>query len=132
MVDGRPVRLWPDAEAGVFRGSFAARDMEGRSMVVAELDGAPPKSVSRPLVVSKDARAVVPAVTAPLSLLSASHHGINVTADNIGDAEQFIRRAVSAPSATVTRHPLRSAWWIVPFAACLSGEWYLRRRRGFR
>jgi hypothetical protein len=131
-VDGRPVRLWPDAEAGVFRGSFTARETEGRSTVVAELDGAPPVSAARPFVVSKDARAVLPAVTAPLSLLAASHHGIDVTPDKIGDVEQFIRRTVAAPSATLTRHPMRSAWWMLPFALCLSGEWYLRRRRGAR
>jgi hypothetical protein len=131
-VDGRPVRLWPDADAGVFRGSFTARETEGRSTVLAELDGATPGSAARPFVVSRDARAVLPAVAAPLSLLSASHNGIDATPDKIGDVEQFIRRTVSAPPATVTRHPMRSAWWMLPFAACLSGEWYLRRRRGAR
>jgi hypothetical protein len=29
-----------------------------------------------------------------------------------------------------TWHPMRSAWWIIPFALALSGEWWLRRRRG--
>jgi class 3 adenylate cyclase len=29
-------------------------------------------------------------------------------------------------------HPLQSPWWILPFALCLSGEWWLRRRDGLR
>jgi hypothetical protein len=29
-------------------------------------------------------------------------------------------------------HPMRSPWWIVPFAACLSAEWWLRRRAELR
>jgi hypothetical protein len=128
-VDGRPVRLWPDAEAGVFRGSFAARDTAGRSTVVAQEDGTS-RAASRPVIVAADARRPLAATTAPLSLLSASHHGIDVTPDSLGEAERFIRRTVPAPPATVTRRPMRSAWWMFLFAACLSGEWYLRRRRG--
>lgn len=27
-------------------------------------------------------------------------------------------------------HPMRSPWWILPFALALSGEWMIRRRRG--
>ena len=34
-----------------------------------------------------------------------------------------------APRAEI-RHPMRSAWWIIPFALALCGEWWLRRRRG--
>ena len=26
--------------------------------------------------------------------------------------------------------PMRSAWWLPPFALALAGEWWLRRRRG--
>jgi hypothetical protein len=28
--------------------------------------------------------------------------------------------------------PMHSPWWIVPFAACLGVEWWLRRRSGLR
>jgi hypothetical protein len=27
-------------------------------------------------------------------------------------------------------HPMRSAWWCVPFAALLCVEWAVRRKRG--
>jgi hypothetical protein len=29
-------------------------------------------------------------------------------------------------------HPMRSAWWIVPFGLAAGGEWWVRRRRGQR
>jgi hypothetical protein len=29
-------------------------------------------------------------------------------------------------------HPMRSWWWVIPFAASLAGEWWLRRRAGLR
>jgi hypothetical protein len=38
----------------------------------------------------------------------------------------------SAPAVPVERHPMRSPWWILPFAACLGVEWWDRRRRGLR
>jgi hypothetical protein len=35
-------------------------------------------------------------------------------------------------SRVVSTHPLRAPWWMVPFAACLTAEWFLRRRDGLR
>jgi hypothetical protein len=72
------------------------------------------------------------APAAPLSMLATSHRGIDVTADHLADAERFVRSTVASPVATVVRRPMQSAWWIVPFTACLSAEWWLRRRRGLR
>jgi len=130
-VDDRPIRLWPEAEAGVFRGSFIARESDGRSTIVAQVDGAP-QSTSRSILINADARRVLPRTATPLSLLSASHHGIDVMPDSVAEVERFIRRTVTAPASAVTRRPMRSVWWMIPFAACLSAEWYLRRRRGDR
>jgi hypothetical protein len=36
------------------------------------------------------------------------------------------------PSRRVVAHPMRSAWWMVVFAAALCAEWTLRRRSGLR
>ena len=116
----------------MFRGSFIARETDGRSTVVVQVDSASAASVSRPLVVRADTRHPLPDRPAPLSLLSASHNGIDVTPDRVEEVERFIRRTVAAPVSPVTRRPMRSAWWMIPFAACLSAEWYLRRRSGAR
>jgi hypothetical protein len=124
--------LWPAAEAGVFRGTFTARETDGRSTIVARVDGASPLSASRTIPVRADTRRALPETTAPLSLVSSSHNGIDVTPDNVAEIAQFIRRTVTAPESPVTRRPMRSGWWMIPFAAGLSAEWYLRRRRGAR
>jgi len=95
-------------------------------------DGGRAGPVSRTVLVRSDARRATPEVVPALSMLAASHHGIDVTADRLDDAERFIRKAVSSPHTSAVRHPMRSAWWFAPFAACLSAEWWLRRRRGLR
>ena len=45
---------------------------------------------------------------------------------------RLARLADALEAARVEGRPMRSAWWILPFAACLSAEWWLRRRRGLR
>jgi hypothetical protein len=131
-VDGQPIRLWPEPEAGVFRGSFAAPDTDRRSAVIASAGEGWQHAASRPIAVAAGARRPLPTRTAPLALLSASHQGIDVAPDNVAALEQFIRRNVIAPAAPVTHRPMRSVWWMIPFAACLSAEWWLRRRSGAR
>jgi hypothetical protein len=37
-----------------------------------------------------------------------------------------------ASRATIVRRPMRSGWWLLPFAAGLAAEWWQRRRRGLR
>ncbi len=127
---GQPVRLVPAAEAGVFHGSFVAGSVAGLSNVTADVGGRETRSISQSVVVRDDARPLTAA--APLSLLSASHGGIDATPDRVGELESFARRTVTAPKTGAVRHPMRSAWWILPFAACLSAEWWSRRRRGLR
>jgi hypothetical protein len=131
-IDGQPIRLWPEAESGLFRGSFAAPDNDGRSTIVAQIDGPIRRVASRTVVIRSGAQRPLPAAVAPLSLLSSSHQGIHVTPENTSALEQFIRRTVAPPSATVTRRPMRSPWWMIPFVMCLSAEWWLRRRAGLR
>ena len=125
VVDGQPIRLLPAAEAGVYRGRFTARSTEGRSIV--QVDAA-----SRSVIVRPDVMRVTPAGGPSLAMLASSHRGIDVTPDRLPELERFVRAAVAAPLTRETRHPMRSTWWIVPFAGCLSAEWWLRRRRGQR
>jgi hypothetical protein len=132
MVDGIPIRLRPEPEAGVFTGTFVAHDTPGRSRVDARVDGVNPQSASATVVVEKDARRVDPESPAPLSMLAASHGGVDVTPASLDVVERWARSTVSTPATREARHPMRSAWWIVPFSACLAGEWWLRRRRGER
>lgn len=47
-----------------------------------------------------------------------------------------VARALDADRQTTSQvvsvRPMRASWWIIPFAACLTAEWWLRRREGLR
>jgi hypothetical protein len=138
-IDGDPIRLIPDPEAGVFRGRFTAGNASDRSTItvnaaVPDPRGAGSRSLgaSRTLVVHRDVdRLAMPALPR-LSMLADSHRGIDVTPARIAELERFVRANVVPPRTSQVRHPMRSAWWFFPFAACLSAEWWLRRRTGLR
>jgi hypothetical protein len=128
----QPVRLLPDPEPGQYRGRFVARDTPGRSTLAIDLQGAQPLTASRTVVIPHDVQRVRSAAAPALRLLASSHRGIDVTPEHLADLESFIRRSVASPRVPIVRHPMRSAWWMLPLAACLSAEWWMRRRRGLR
>jgi hypothetical protein len=128
----QPIRLLPQPETGVYRGRFTAKRDSGRSTLQVVADAAEPLSASRTILIRPDVSRLRSADMPSLSMLAASHRGIDVTPDRIGELERFVRTAVTPLRATRVRHPMRSAWWMLPFAACLSAEWWLRRRRGLR
>ena len=131
-IDGdQPVRLLPDAEAGLYRGRFVAKQTPGLSTIEVRALAAQPLSGSRQFLVSTGAHRLAPN-GAPLAMLASSHRGIDVSPDRIPELERFVRRAVVAPRTRQIRHPMRSAWWMLPFTLCLSAEWWLRRRQGLR
>jgi len=131
-VDSQPLRLWPEAEAGVYRGRFAAPTTPGRSIVDAHASGGVEASASTVVPVDRDARPVDNGVVPALSMLAVSHGGIDVTPDRLADAERFVRDSVPPRREPAARHPMRSTWWILPFAGLLSADWWLRRRRGLK
>ena len=128
-MDRESIRLLPAAEAGVYRGTFVAKSAAGRSTVEVNAGGT---TASRMVLVERDVRRVHPGAAPSLAILASSHRGIDVSPDRLSDLERFVRGAVTSPRATFVHHPMRSAWWILPFTVCLSAEWWLRRRRGLR
>jgi hypothetical protein len=128
----QPIRLHPEPEAGAYRGRFTAKTAPGRSTIEVRAGGAQPIAASRTLLVQPDVQRVRPDAAPSLAMLASSHRGIDVTSDHLADLERFVRNAINAPPTSHVTHPMRSALWIVPFAACLSAEWWLRRRRGLR
>jgi hypothetical protein len=124
-IGSEPVRLWPDAASGEFFGTFLARPHSAPVVVRAGEHA----EVSVPVVVDDNARE---SVGPPLALLAATHQGVDVKADGLSALERHLRATVAAAAQPASRHPMRSAWWMIPFAACLSGEWWMRRRRGAR
>jgi len=130
---GQPIRLAPAAEPGVSRARFNAAASGTRTSVevrATEIGGGV-DSATVIVPIGADAHPV-PQAEPPLSLLSASHHGIDAPPARISAIEEFVRTSVLPSRAAGVRHPMRSPWWLAPFIACLSAEWWLRRRRGLR
>jgi hypothetical protein len=57
--------------------------------------------------------------------------GVVVDATDTGGLERHVR-GLGRRDHLRPRHPMRSAWWILPFTGALFGEWALGRRRGAR
>jgi hypothetical protein len=125
---GEPIRLWPDADRGVYHGAFVASRRLGLDRVNATAGGL---SGRTSFVVASDARTPRPQAP-PLSLVADSHRGIDVTADRVGDLVRRLRQDLTPPPVVAERRPMRSIWWIAPFAACLGAEWWMRRRSGLK
>jgi len=140
-IDGdQPIRLNPEPEAGVYRGTFTAKSIPGRSTIEVRSQGSSSPGpegpglqvASRTFLVQAGVQRVRSTATPSLSMLATSHRGIDVAPDHVADLERFVRGAVASPSTPLVRHPMRSTWWILPFAFCLSAEWWIRRRQGLR
>lgn len=83
-----------------------------------------------PIVVGRDLHRVAPGSDAALRDWALASGGAVVPASRLATLPDLLRRAIRVEPRVVTWHPMRSAWWIVPFVLALSAEWWLRRRRG--
>lgn len=123
-----PVRLWPE-EPGRLRGRLRLPDAPGAYRLVVDTDAG---SAAVDLLVLTDA---VPPGAAAAPLLEAwagANGGELVPASRLGDLPGVLDDAIAPQTFEMAVHPLRSGWWIVPFALVLGAEWWLRRRRGAR
>ena len=121
-----PVRLWPTAEPGVYEGEWRGRGagMYNVSVSAGELRG--------DATVRVDASAIQGSQADPdaLAIAAAATGG---RAFPIGEMRALIESMKQAhPPQRVVRasRPMRSPWWIVPFAGLLCAEWAVRRKRG--
>ena len=106
-----------------------------------------PNSLSGPVsfdVARDGARAaltllVVPEATPPasddrarLATWTSATGGQQIREDQLALLAPALKRALAPPAELVRWRPMRSAWWIVPFALVLAAEWWSRRRLGLR
>jgi hypothetical protein len=117
------VRLWPTAEPGVYEG-------EWRPSTAGDYD----------MAVTAGTRRGDAAVTvAPSHAAAADPEGLTLVARASGgrvfhgeESRALVDGLRAAfPARTVTRavNPMRSPWWVVPFAGLLCLEWAHRRRQ---
>ena len=65
-----------------------------------------------------------------LSAWTASRGGRVIPRDSLASLTGILDDALRPVPRMVEWHPMRSPWWILPFALALSAEWWQRRRRG--
>jgi hypothetical protein len=118
------LRLWPGARRGAFAGAFR-HDREGACIIAVDIDGF---ASTTPMTFRDDIDDVTSRVER-LDAVAAAHGALVVTADT--EDELLGRASVQAgASFEAPYHPMRSPFWLIPFVACLGGEWWLRRKAG--
>ena len=122
-----PVRLWPSAEPGVFEGVVTA-DATGRFDVRVEAESI---VADTPLLVEPDVTSHRQGARERVHLVAGASGGVVASASDLSPLIASLR-ALEREDRPVRERPMRSAWWMVVFAAALAGEWTLRRRRGLR
>jgi hypothetical protein len=120
------IRLWPGAPPGVFHG-VAPVDQDACEVTVAVTGG---PAVSGGIALVTGGGRSSSEVMAKLERAAERSGGAVVAALSPQSMAPALTFASSQPPRPHTVHPMRSAWWLFPFVACLGLEWWLRRRLG--
>ena len=121
------VRLWPSAMPGKFTGSIRAPRTRGTYQLIVSSGTA---RTTTTIVVDHAARTPTRDDHELVEMFAASRGGTAVPESRLRELPSLLSAALPAVSRVETWHPMRSAWWIVPFALLLGAEWWWRRRRG--
>ena len=120
------VRFWPSGAPGEFRGEVRA-PRAGVYRVVVTSDGARGEA---PLVARADAARPTPDDRDLIDAWVAARRGRAIASSQLGELPPALIDAIRPVARAEVWHPMRSPWWILPFALLLSAEWWARRRRG--
>jgi hypothetical protein len=121
------VRLWPSAEDGLFEGETVAPS-SGRYDARATARG---RVADVPILIESGIRHPPRYDDDALRMMAAVTGGVVVDATDTGALERHLRE-LGRRNQPRASHPMRSAWWILPFTMAVCGEWARRRRRGAR
>jgi hypothetical protein len=125
-----PIRLWPGGQPREFTGSVHGTS-PSKCVVDAAIVQPERLEASTSLVVASD---VTPLTASRGAFTSAilAHGGVIAAEGSEQSLVDRVRDQLPLQQGVRETRPMRSPWWIAPFAACLGGEWWLRRRRGLR
>ncbi len=122
-----PLTVGAPREGGQFVTSFRAPAVSGRYEALV-VQG--PDSVRVPLVVMPSVAHDADNEPDLLSAWATSGGGRVVPRDSVASVTTVLDAVLRPVPQVSAWHPMRSAWWIVPFALALAAEWWIRRRRG--
>jgi hypothetical protein len=83
-----------------------------------------------PMTVAEEGSAPAPDERDLLSVWARVQGGTVLPSSRLSELPRMIEQVVQPAARRVTWHPMRSAWWILPFALALAAEWLWRRRLG--
>jgi hypothetical protein len=125
--ESMPVRLWPEIEPGVFTGRIVApRQVGTHRLIVSSASD----STTAPIVVDARARRSSDDDRQFIEAFASSRGGFVASEYELRALPGRLSSAIRAMPRVESWHPMRSPWWIVPFALLLGAEWWSRRRRG--
>ena len=130
------VRVWPSSSSREATVRFAAPAVPGRYRLVVTRGGGVVDSARADaefLVVEAAVPAESHGGVAGSGLVSswaASRGGRLLRESELRSLPGIVTDVARPTVAQVPWHPMRSPWWMVPFALLLAAEWYLRRRAG--
>ena len=124
-----PIALWPDHEPGRFRGDARVPTTPGQYRVVVTAGGA---RAETPVGVLDDAAAPTPDESALLTAWTKTRRGTAISAAQLAALPAALERSLAPAPRLETWYPMRSVWWLAPFALALGAEWWSRRRHGLR
>ena len=122
-LDSTKLDLWPTHTPGEYTARIRIPTV-GDHTLRATADGA---TADAPIAVRQNASRATPDQWNTLEMLARASGG---TAGSIDEVERAIRRSVVGEKRLERWWPMRSGWWIIPFAGLLGLEWLVRRRRG--
>lgn len=125
--DSSFVRLWPTPEQGTMQGRVVAPASPGPWRLVVRAGSA---IESAAFVVDSVGRSAIADEADIISAFVSSRGGFSLDDSQLRELPDRLSAAFRPVSRVETWHPMRSAWWLLPFTALLGAEWWWRRRRG--
>jgi hypothetical protein len=121
------IRLWPGSEPGLFEAEVRP-GASGLHLIRVMSSGGGEAST----MIAEAEEAVFPrAAGLDLADVPALSGGVAVRADDLDPLLAHLK-GLPKPARPAVVHPMRSPWWMVPFAGALCAEWAIRRRKGHR
>lgn len=120
-----PIRLWPATEPGGFSGDWRA-PRDGAYNITASAGSLRGDAT---MLAAADVE-THPDLAASLDLYTRLSGGRLLSAGRLDDMIDALHASYPAVWLVRRIHPMRSPWWVVPFAGLLCLEWALRRKRG--
>jgi hypothetical protein len=126
--DSTVVRLWPDPVPGFFNATIVSPRTPGTYRLIAWTGE---HRVESTVVVDAATRTTRHDDREVIEGFVSSRGGTVVDERDLRELPDRLASAIQVVSRVETWHPMRSPWWIVPFALLLGAEWWWRRRQGF-